>query len=214
MKYLDRLESILQYKFKDRQLLTTALTHSTYAFDHKTESYQRLEYLGDAILDFIVAEKLFEMYPDADEGVLTKKRINAVSEQPLREVALKLGLGSFLRIKQNVATESVIADVVEAIIAGIYLDGGMEEAKKFVLTNISPYLQDNKKQLDYKSQLNELMPKDKIEYKQISFEGPMHNPTFEIMLIINGKEIISGKAGSKKQAEQNCAKYAVQHLNK
>ena len=130
MSALKGLQQAIGYVFKDESLLTVAVTHPTYANEHRTESYQRLEYLGDAILDFIVAEDLFHRFPSADEGVLTKKRIAAVSATPLMKKARELGFEKYLKIAPHVNTDSVLGDVFEAIIAAIYLDGGMEEAKK------------------------------------------------------------------------------------
>ena len=212
MSALKGLQQAIGYVFKDESLLTVAVTHPTYANEHRTESYQRLEYLGDAILDFIVAEDLFHRFPSADEGVLTKKRIAAVSATPLMKKARVLGFEKYLKIAPHVNTDSVLGDVFEAIIAAIYLDGGMEEAKKFVLRSLEEYLDAKAGARDYKSRLNEALPKARIQYREIGRFGPPHDPVFEIELEIDGKPVACASGGSKKKAEQECAKQALKKL--
>ena len=209
MSALKGLQQAIGYVFKDESLLTVAVTHPTYANEHRTESYQRLEYLGDAILDFIVAEDLFHRFPSADEGVLTKKRIAAVSATPLMKKARELGFEKYLKIAPHVNTDSVLGDVFEAIIAAIYLDGGMEEAKKFVLRSLEEYLDAKAGARDYKSRLNEALPKARIQYREIGRSGPPHDPVFEIELEIDGRPVACASGGSKKKAGQECAKLAL-----
>lgn len=214
MKNVEGLEKAIGYVFSDKQLLITALTHPTYANEHRVESYQRLEYLGDAILDFIVAEDLFERYPGADEGVLTTKRIAAVSATPLMKKARELGFEDYIRIARHVNTDGVLGDVFEAVIAAIYLDSGMEEAKRFVLTSLAGFLGAKAGARDYKSRLNEALPHAKVQYREIERSGPDHDPVFVIELDVDGREVARAQAGSKKKAEQECARQALKILAK
>ena len=158
MNELKGLEKAIGYDFKDESLLLTAVTHPTYANEHRTESYQRLEYLGDAILDFVVAEDLFARFPGADEGVLTTKRIAAVSATPLMKKARELGFEKYIKVAQHVNLDSVLGDVFEAVVAAMYLDGGMEPAKSFILTSLEEFLDVKAGATDYKSRLNEALP--------------------------------------------------------
>ena len=212
MQRLDDLQKTVGHVFADEQLLVTALTHPTYANEHRTESYQRLEYLGDAILDFLVAEDLFARFPGADEGVLTKKRIAAVSAAPLMKKARDLGLEKYIRVAPHVNMDSVLGDVFEAVIAALYLDGGMECAKRFALSSLKEFLDAKAGARDYKSRLNEALPQAKIAYREISRSGPAHDPVFVIELEIDGRRVATAEAGSKKKAEQKCACIALKEL--
>lgn len=213
MDNVKKLEEITGYTFRDPRLARTALTHPSYANDHNCESYQRLEYLGDAILDFVIAEKLFTLFPNADEGVLTKKRIAAVSETPLKTKAEELGFRQLIFVKQHAMTDSVLADVFEAVIAAIYLDGGMQEARSFILAHLTDLLQAKPGARDYKSRLNEALPHSRVVYRLLSVNGPAHDPLFEISLEIDGEEICQASAKSKKLAEQKCAGIALKKIN-
>ena len=210
---LGELQKAIGYVFSDERLLVSAVTHPTYANDHGTESYQRLEYLGDAILDFVVAEELFRRFPNADEGILTKKRIAAVSAAPLAKKAAELGFEKYFRIAPHINTQSVLGDVFEAVIAAIYLDGGMEQAKKFVLESLAEFLDAKSGARDYKSRLNEAFPHTEVRYVEVGRSGPPHDPVFEIRLLIDGQQIANAQAGSKKKAEQECAKIALKKLS-
>lgn len=212
MNELKGLEKAIGYEFKDKNLLVTAVTHPTYANEHRTESYQRLEYLGDAILDFVVAEDLFARFPGADEGVLTTKRIAAVSATPLMKKARELGFEKYIKVAQHVNLDSVLGDVFEAVVAATYLDGGMEPAKRFILSALEEFLDVKAGARDYKSRLNEALPQAKVIYRELSRSGPAHDPVFEIELEIDGKPVATASAGSKKKAEQKCASIALKAL--
>ncbi len=214
MSALKGLQQAIGYFFKDESFLVTAVTHPTYANEHRTESYQRLEYLGDAILDFVVAEDLFFRFSNADEGVLTKKRIAAVSATPLEKKARELGFEKYLKIAPHVNIDNVLGDVFEAVIAAIYLDGGIEPAKKFILRFLEEFLDVKASVRDYKSRLNEALPQAKISYREISRSGPPHDPVFEIELEIDGQSVATASAGSKKKAEQKCAAIALKAIEK
>lgn len=212
MNELKGLEKAVGYVFKDKNLLLTAVTHPTYANEHRTESYQRLEYLGDAILDFVVAEDLYARFPGADEGVLTTKRIAAVSAAPLMKKARELGFEKYIKVAQHVNLDGVLGDVFEAVVAAVYLDGGMEPAKRFILVALEEFLDVKAGARDYKSRLNEALPQAKVIYREIARSGPPHDPVFEIELEIDGKPVASASAGSKKKAEQKCASIALKSL--
>lgn len=212
MSILKGLQNAIGYAFKDESLLDTAITHSTYANEHRTESYQRLEYLGDSILDFIVSEYLYARFPKDDEGDLTEKRKDSVSHDPLEKAARKLGFEKYLKISPHVNKDSALEDMYEAVVAAIYLDGGMECAKKFVLNSLKDFLEEKTAAKDNKSALNEARPHSKIIYKEISRSGPPHDPVFEIELEIDGKFVAREKAGNKKEAEQKCAAIALEKL--
>lgn len=214
MQKLEELQKTVGHAFADESLLVTALTHPTYANEHRTESYQRLEYLGDAILDFLVAEDLFARFPGADEGVLTKKRIAAVSATPLMKKARELGLEKYIRVAPHVNMDGVLGDVFEAIVAALYLDAGMECAKRFVLSSLEEFLDAKSGARDYKSRLNEALPQAKIAYREISRSGPAHDPLFVIELEIDGRSVATAEAGSKKKAEQKCACIALKELKR
>ncbi len=212
MKELKGLEKAVGYVFKDKNLLLTAVTHPTYANEHRTESYQRLEYLGDAILDFVVAEDLFARFPGADEGYLTKSREHAVSHEPLEAAAKKLGFEKYLKILPNVSKDKALEDMFEAVVAAVYLDGGMEPAKRFILVALEEFLDVKAGARDYKSRLNEALPQAKVIYREIARSGPPHDPVFEIELEIDGNPVATASAGSKKKAEQKCASIALKAL--
>ena len=214
MKNVEGLEKAIGYVFSDKQLLITALTHPTYANENSVKRYKRIEYLGYAILNFIIVEDLFERYPGADEGVLTTKRIAAVSATPLMKKARELGFEDYIRIARHVNTDGVLGDVFEAVIAAIYLDSGMEEAKRFVLTSLAEFLGAKAGARDYKSRLNEALPHAKVQYREIERSGPDHDPVFVIELDVDGREVARAQAGSKKKAEQECARQALKILAK
>lgn len=212
------------YVFKNEEILKTALTHSSYANENNTESYERLEFLGDSILSVVVSEYLFKKLKDKPEGELTKIRAAAVCEQSLYRVAAKLSLGRFIYLnKGEEATGgrervSILADVVEATIAAIYLDGGMEMAKRWILTNLSEVIEDaisGKSCKDYKTELQELAQGSdlgQVYYKQVSESGPPHMRIFEYEVYCGDKLMGRGKGSSKKDAEQSAAKKALEAL--
>ncbi len=217
---LELLEEKIGYHFQDRQLLKQALTHSSYANErkiNKCKDYERLEFLGDAVLEMVSSEFLYHEHPEMPEGMLTKTRASMVCEQSLAICARDLEIGKYLLLGKGEEMtggrnrESIISDVCEALIGAIYLDGGIEKAKEHIKRFVFSDLEDKQLFLDSKSILQEMMQKksQSIEYKLIRESGPEHNKTFEVELWVGGKKISSGKDHSKKSAEQRAAYDAV-----
>jgi len=214
------IEKKIGYEFKNKPLLERALTHAS--FDTTaTKNYQSLEFLGDSILDFVVAKKLMEINPDAHEGALTKNRAAIVSKEPLADEIDKLGLAKFLIVGKGENAESIYSqakiksDIFESIIGAIYLDSGkIECCEKFVLSKLAPLFNGDSKHLlmkDFKTELNEYASKHdlKIEYETLSSSGKPHEPTFVVAVKIDGLESGKGEGKSKKEAEQHAAKVAI-----
>ena len=219
---MSELENRIHYTFKNKKLLHEALSHSSYANEGKrTRSNERLEFLGDSVLSIIVAKHLFTHYTHLPEGELTKLRASLVCEKSLHEFACDFGLGEFLLLGKGEELTggrerpSIIADAFEALLAAIYLDGGMEQARKFVLQFIPEHL--NPKQAkglnDYKTTSQEIIQQnkeEKIEYVPIEETGPDHDKTFVVEVHLNSNVIGTGRGKSKKQAEQFAAKEALE----
>lgn len=218
---MKQLEQIIKYEFKDKGLLKHALTHSSYANERYDEflSNERLEFLGDAVLGIVTAEYLYEKFPKLPEGELSKLRASLVCEQSLFDFATQLHLGDFLILGRGEAISggntrpSILADAFEAVIAAVYLDGGMEAAKKHILRFISRAIRQHKTSFfDYKTVLQEIIQKNKEEqvvYALAGESGPDHNKRFEVEVRLNSNVIGKGVGGSKKQAEQEAAKEAL-----
>ena len=216
-KWQKDLEKILCYRVKNRELLETALTHSSFANVHKLSSYERLEYLGDSVLSFISREFLFFKYPNLPEGTLTKIQSAVLSERCLAEIAEELQLVKFVRFipefKGQAPKRSVIADCIEAIIAAIYLDSGIKNAKKFVLKNFASKFELARKGeflRDYITDINEIIQKNKwtVDYKVLKSNYDAHSSYFKMALVINGKQISTGEGENKKDAMRAAAKKA------
>ncbi len=228
-KLLEEFENKIGYHFRDISQLDKALTHSSYRNhpDHVTEYRyinECLEFLGDSILDFVISEYLYNLYSDWDEGKLSKFRSKVVCEQSLVIVARKLELWKYMLVGKGEHTgkemnPSMMADAVEAFIAGIYLDSGLEDAKKIIMSllteNITAIIE--KKILrDSKTELQEILQgvhASPVRYVEVSREGPPHDPTFVVEAMLDGKCIGSGKGKSKKEAEQTAAAAAIDRIN-
>ncbi|MBR4282695.1 MAG: ribonuclease III [Clostridia bacterium] len=221
---MKQLQQKIAYEFKDTKLLQNALTHSSYANEtHKPEmSNERLEFLGDAVLSIIVSDYLFDHFRHIPEGELTRLRAASVCERSLCEFAKKLGLGQHLflsRGEQNTGgreRSSILADAFEALIAAIYLDGGIEKARSFVLSYVKESIEGQQKVAfkDYKTALQEVIqqnPEDRLCYVPAGESGPDHNKTFRVEVTINSNVVGVGEGKSKKDAEQAAAKEAL-HL--
>jgi len=208
------------------ELLNQALTHKSFTNEIKGKggragnielSNQRLEFLGDAILGFTIARILYELFPEADEGELTKRKSMAVCEPTLAEIGENLELGQYLLMGKGeyqtggISRASNIADALEAVIASVFISAGLEKTLEFVSTLWLGYLEESQVALfsiDHKSQLQEMIVKSKKirpEYKVLSTSGPEHNKTFLVALYINGREILQASANSRKKAEQKAA---------
>ena len=220
-QHLEKFEEIIGYSFKKKNLLKTALTHSSYANEQggDLKYNERLEFLGDSVLGIITAEYLFKNHKDFPEGELTKVRAALVCEKALFEFAKQIHLGEFLFLgKGELHTggrnrPSILADAFEALIAAIYLDGGMKQAKSFVLRFITT-AQEQAIELntDYKTKLQEIIqknPEERIEYATIGETGPDHDKRFIVVVKLNSNIIGRGEGRSKKQAEQFAAREAL-----
>lgn len=218
----DEIENIIGYTFKDKTILVRAFTHPSLR-PEVTENYQTLEFLGDSILDFVVAEKLMSDNPTLNEGHLTKMRASVVSEQPLSDAIGRVRLTEFMqfgigeRRHKIYNNDSIKSDLFEAIVGAIYLDGGLEPAKNFVLEMLADAVKYAKveEELDAKSILNEYASKHgkEVEYKLVSQSGPVHKPTFIFEVHVDGVCLGNGRGNTKQSAQQWAAKEALQKLN-
>ncbi|MBR2303573.1 MAG: ribonuclease III [Ruminococcus sp.] len=209
------------YRFKDEGLLFEALSHSSYANENKKtrNSNERLEFLGDSVLSIVVSDHIFEHYKHLPEGELTKMRASLVCEKALFEFSKKIDLGSYIFLGKGEemtggrTRPSIVSDAFEAVIAAIYLDGGMEIVSQYILSflpeNITP---DFSVFHDYKTALQEVIqrnPEEKIEYHLKGESGPDHNKQFTVQVLLNSNVIGEGIGRSKKTAEQLAAKEAL-----
>ncbi len=220
---MDKLEEKIGYRFHNRSLLQTALTHSSYANERhgECESYERLEFLGDSVLGLVTAEFLFTRHLQLPEGRMTRLRAELVCEASLHKTALALGLGSYMRLGRGEEhtggreRPSILADMVEAIIAALYLDAGMDEARRFIMANIlqDAELGESHRSADYKTQLQELVQRRSnqvITYRLKGESGPDHDKTFIFEVLINGETCGEGSGKTKKEAEQMAARKALE----
>ncbi len=222
---MSELEKKLGYTFRDPELLALALTHSSWSNErglgHKGCN-ERLEFLGDSILGFVVAEALFQTYGDKPEGEMTRLRAELVCEASLVESAAPLGLGEHLRLSKGEAMggghqrPSMIADAFEAVLAAIYIDGGEAEARAFLGRTILPRLRDTKAaRSDYKTLLQEAVQRRGLAaptYRLAGESGPDHQKTFTAQVLYGGKVAGEGSGGTKKEAEQAAARAALSRL--
>ena len=212
-------EKRLGYEFKNIEYLKLALTHSSFANEKSHNSNnERLEFLGDSILGFVTAEFLFGKFPDHPEGELTKIRANAVCEKSLAKYAGNISLGQELKLGKGEALTggrerpSILSDAFEAVIAAIYLDGGLKEAKKFILRFVSQTETDVAAVTDYKTLLQEVIqknPDEHLRYELAAESGPDHFKTFVVEVYLNSNCIGTGEGHSKKKAEQSAAREAL-----
>ena len=221
---MQEIEKSIQYCFQDKNLLKKALTHTSYAYENKLESNEKLEFLGDSILEFISSKYLYENYPNLKEGEMTKVRATVVCEKSLYEIAKLHNFSDFLYLGKSEKKTggqnrpAILADSVEAVIAAIYLDGGIHKAEEFIIQNLKEAIEIATKHVgdkDYKTVLQEKLQENgdvKIEYEITKEEGPDHNKRFEAQVSCNGKILASGKGKSKKEAHMEAAKKALEKL--
>lgn len=221
---LENLEKEIGYTFKNQELLKKALRHTSYAYEHKVESNEKLEFLGDSILEFLSSKYLFENYPKLKEGEMTKVRASVVCEKSLYKVAKMHNFSDFLylgRSEKKMGGQNrpaVLADSVEAVIAAIYLDGGLEKANEFIIKNLSKEIEVATKNVgkkDYKTVLQEILQVNgdvKIEYEITKETGPDHCKCFEAQVKCDGKILAKGEGKSKKEAHMSAAKRAIDNL--
>lgn len=220
---MEELQNRIGYHFRDTALLQRALTHSSYANEAHTNDgdNERLEFLGDSVLGFITADYLFSHHQNFPEGELTKLRAYTVCEKSLFAFAKSIDLGKYLYLGKGEertggrTRPSLLSDAFEAVIAAIYLDGGLEEAKRFVLRFVVPCAESKPAFKDYKTMLQEVVQQNQgetLEYVLVSETGPDHDKHFSIEVHLNSNVIGRGVGGSKKKAEQNAAKEALEMM--
>lgn len=219
------LETAIGYRFQNISLLQNALTHSSYAnerWHNSLLSNERLEFLGDSVLGMLVAEYLYRSFPNRPEGELTRMRADMVCEKTLAAVARQIGLGDHLLLGHGEeqgggrSRDSILADAVESVIAACFLDGGLEAAlgfvQKFILVTVPVTKLHN---ADYKTQLQELVQQKKnqvLSYSLVGQSGPDHDKKFDVEVSLNGKCVGTGSGSSKKRAEQEAARCAIEKL--
>lgn len=219
---INEFEKKIDYTFKNKDLLFEALSHSSFANEYKKgrHSNERLEFLGDSVLSIVVSEHLFAHFKHLPEGELTKIRASLVCEKALFEFSKKIDLGSYILLgkgEENTGGRnrpSIVSDAFEAVIAAVFLDGGMDAARKYVMGFIPDDLDRNsaKKLQDYKTVLQEIIqknPEEKVEYVLTDQSGPDHDRSFTVEVRLNSNTIGKGIGRSKKQAEQQAAKEAL-----
>lgn len=216
-----KIEQNIQYEFQDKSLLKQAFSHSSFINEMRRkgmESYERLEFLGDAVLELITSEFLFEEYKDLTEGKLTKLRASIVCEFTLSSVAEQLHFGDYVLLSKGEEQtggrkrSSILCDLFEAVLGAIYLDGGMEFAKKYVHTFLLTDIENKTLFYDAKTTLQETVQKDGkgiVTYKLIAEKGPDHNKSFVTEVFVDGVSLATGEGTSKKSAEQMAAYKAI-----
>lgn len=217
------VEEALGYGFNDPHLLRAALTHRSYTSeDPAARDYERLEFLGDAVLQLAVTERIYAGYPDMPEGQMAKLRAAVVSEEVLAEVAVRIGVGSHLRVGKGEEVtggrqkSSILADVVEALLGAVYLDAGYSVAAETTLRHVGEEIDQRAHDpgvQDFKTRLQEELAKkgSKPEYR-VSDEGPDHDKVFHADVLVDGRLIGAGSGGSKKAAEQAAAEAALRRV--
>ena len=223
---MEELEKNIGYTFSNKDLLKKALIHTSYAYEHNVESNEKLEFLGDSILEFLSSIYLFQKYSHLKEGEMTKVRATVVCEKSLYKVAKKHNFSDFLYLGKSERQTggenrpTILADSVEAVIAAMYLDGGIEVAQKFIIENLKEEIEiasKNVGQKDYKTVLQEKLQEHgdvEIKYTILSEYGPAHERTFEAQVECNNKKLATGLGKSKKQAEMEAARKALEILKK
>ena len=220
------LEETLGYTFRDPALLDNALTHSSYANENRSkgsQSNERLEFLGDSVLGIVTADYLYRTHPDLPEGDLTRTRAALVCEESLVEVARAWDLGKYLKLGRGESAgggrsrPSIQADAVEAVLAAVYLDGGIGSARKIIQRYILDAEAERSKNRDYKTALQELVQRESgqvLQYHLVGSSGPDHAKVFSVEVTLNGAAVGQGRGHSKKEAEQNAARAAIEALSR
>jgi ribonuclease-3 len=219
---LQRCQDLIGYRFGDISLLNLALTHSSVA-PTRVESNERMEFLGDAVLGLVVCHDLYEKDEGLTEGEMTKVKSTVVSRQTCAEIIQQMGIDDLVFMGKGLATPggvpaSIAAAVFESLIGAIYLDGGLEPARKFILDNVRPYIDEalaNEHQRNFKSMLQQVSQRKfnaTPDYLLLDEKGPDHSKCFEIAVCINGKHFRSAWGKSKKEAEQDAARFALEEL--
>lgn len=221
---LNKLEKEIGYEFKNKELLKTALTHTSYAYENNVESNEKLEFLGDSILEFLSSKYLFHNYKNLKEGEMTKVRATVVCEESLYKIALQHNFSDFLYLgksensnKANLS-KAILADSVEALIAAMYLDSGLKKVEEFIIKNLEEPIKIASEHVgikDYKTVLQEKLQihgNVEIKYSIVKESGPDHNKIFESKVECNGKILGKGIGKNKKTSEMEAAKNALENL--
>ena len=216
------IEARLGYRFENPKLLETALTHPSFGGDHHVPHYQRLEFLGDAVLELAISRHLFFELPEVDEGKLTRIRAFIVREETLCRAAQRLGLGDHIRLSVGEERSggrkkpSILCDVLESVLAAVYLDGGFDQAVRIIALALEEELRPEVLQdhLDAKSRLQELLQRDGLmpAYEFVSMEGPPHAPVFTYRVMKGEQELGFGQGTSKQNAQQAAARDALKRM--
>lgn len=224
---MEPIQNKLGYTFRNGSLLKNALTHSSYANENRgksCESNERLEFLGDSVLGLVVADMLYARYPDMPEGRMTRLRAQLVCEESLHRIALELGLGEYLRLGKGEERTggrhraSVLADAVEALIAAMYIDGGIDVVTSFITARLLSDLGDEaetSRDTDSKTRLQELVQRksgQELAYELLAESGPDHDKHFRFCVLLNGERVGEGEGRTKKEAEQAAAAAALEKL--
>lgn len=225
---LEEFERKIEYSFSDKSLLVLALTHSSYANEMKKgnhENNERLEFLGDAVLDMVVSEYMYRSFPKMPEGELTKLRAAVVCEASLAALSRRLGVGRCILLGKGEEStggrnrDSILADAFEAIIGAVCIDGGIEAVNRFIMRFMTEQISETKntfKNLDCKTYLQEVIQKISkvpLRYKIVDEQGPDHNKMFVAEVTHDGRRLGTGSGKSKKEAEQSAANNALEHMN-
>lgn len=225
LERLEKLEENIGYVFNDKDLLKKALTHTSYAYENRVESNEKLEFLGDSILEFISSKYIYTCYPNLKEGEMTKVRAEVVCEDSLYKVAQKHNFSDFLYIGRSEYAckgnekPAILADSVEAVIAAMYFDGGLERTEQFIISNLKDKIAISTKNVgmkDHKTVLQEKLQQNgdvNIKYSVIDTQGPDHDKTFFVKVECNDIELATGEGKTKKQAEMNAAEKALENLD-
>lgn len=220
----EKIERSIGYTFKDKSLLKKALTHTSYAYEKNIESNEKLEFLGDSILEFISSKYIYNNYKKLKEGEMTKVRAEVVCENSLYEVAKLHNFSDFILVGKSEANNNgnhkpaILADSIEATIAAIYFDGGLEAAEKFIIDNLKEAIKNSTEHVgmkDFKTVLQEKLQENgevNIKYTVIKESGPDHDKVFTVKVEVDGKELAIGEGKTKKHAEMNAAEKALNKL--
>ena len=222
----EKLEKSIGYTFKDKNLLKKALTHTSFAYENKLESNEKLEFLGDSILEYISSKYIYNNYKKLKEGEMTKVRAEVVCEDSLYKVAKSHNFSDFILVGKSESNSggkfkpAILADSIEATIAAIYFDGGLEEAEKFIINNLKTAIEESTKHVgmkDHKTVLQEKLQVHGdicIKYTVIKETGPDHDKTFTVKVEADGKELAIGEGRTKKNAEMDAAGKALEKFAK
>ncbi len=216
----EKIEDVLKYRFKNKNYLYQAFIHSSYANAQGIQDNERMEFFGDSVLELLSSEYLYKKYPNCDAGQLSKMRANIVSADGLRPIMRDLDILKYLQVSDGASkirklSKKIEANLYEAILCAIYLDGGLNEARQFVLRTLSRSMDSAISLIhkDYKTILQEFCQQKKwsVQYQFVDKTGPDNNPLFKYALYIDGKFVSDGQGSTIKQAEQNAAKIIVEN---